>query len=59
MLYNIVQCCIAVSSIYFLKYAIVMNISKQISKNSGKSVILENLNSFDLGIHELMKKMYC
>ena len=32
MLYNIVQTCIAIFSLYSMKYAIVMDISKQVSK---------------------------
>ena len=59
MLYNIVQSGIAIFSLYSLRYAIDMNISKQISKSYGKSVILENLNSVKFSIHEIMRKMNC
>ena len=57
------QCCAilrsrAIFSFYSLKYAIVMNISKQIT-NKRKSVILGNLNSVKFSIHALTKKMYC
>ena len=56
MLYNIVQSGIAIFLLYSLKHAVDMNISKQINKSYGKSVILENLNSVKFSIHALMKK---
>ena len=59
MLNTIVQSCIEIFSLYPLKCAIDINISKQISMNYGKSVILENLNSVKFSIHTLMRKMHC
>ena len=59
MLYNIVQSGIAIFSLYSLKHEVDMNISKQISKSYGNSVILENLNSVKFSIHALIRKMYC
>ena len=55
MLYNIVQNGIAIFSLDSMKHAFDINISKQISKSYGKSVILENLNSVKFSIHAIMQ----
>ena len=59
MLYNIVQSGTAIFSLYSMKHEVDINISKQISKSYGKSVILENLNSVKFSIHAIMRKLYC